>query len=526
MPEASKSHIPIITGPDKANIDSKALAPRFHTLFAGLPRAYGSYKHISQTREDGKRTGIAVTVRQPVTDELWEQHLTGENGIGIIPIRDDNTVVFGAVDIDQYDGLDHGRIAVTLARMEIPLVVCRSKSGGAHLFLFCKQPVDAGKMQDKLRDIAALLGHGTAEIFPKQKRLMPRECGAWINAPYAGGNSTDRYAVRANGDALSMEEFLVVAEAAKVDAAFFDASANSSPEPLPGGPPCLQHLVTLGFPEGSRNNGLLNAGVYFKHLNPDGFQSGVEDFNRRYMQPPLSHEEVGSILKSLAKKEYAYTCSKQPLTPHCNSIVCRTRKYGIGGGTAASLPILGAMTKYDSRPPLYWWDCDGERLELTVDEILDFRKFKRACFERLNKVLPAVKSSQWDQLVRKALETLTIETVPEDASPEGQFWEVLEQFCAGRAQAHMRDEILLGKPWTDNGRTYFRLGDLLKFLHRIKFSYLTMQRIAAVMKSRGGQPERITIQGKVVRAWSVPSFKPLSGDKWPLPAEVTQAGPF
>jgi hypothetical protein len=154
---------------------------------------------------------------------------------------------------------------------------------------------------------------------------------------------------------------------------------------------------------------------------------------------------VGDIIKSLTRKDYTYMCGKDPLTPYCNSVVCRTRKYGIGGGTAASLPVLGALTKYDSRPPLYWWDVDGLRIELTVEEIMDFRKFKRACFERLNKVLPDLAGKKWDGLLRKALETLTVESVPEDASPEGQFWDLLEQFCNGRAQAYSRIELTGGK---------------------------------------------------------------------------------
>ena len=40
----------------------------------------------------------------------------------------------------------------------------------------------------------------------------------------------------------------------------------------------------------------------------------------------------------------------------------------------------------------------------------------------------------------------------------------LEDFCTGFAQAQTRDEMILGKPWTDNNRTYFRSADFQKFL--------------------------------------------------------------
>jgi hypothetical protein len=404
--------------------------------------------------------------------------------------------------------MDHGRMAATVARLGFPLVTARSKSGGAHLYLFTKQPIDAGTMQDKLRDMAARLGHGGAEIFPKQRKLMPKECGGWINAVYFDMERTNnRYAVLANGDRLTAEQFLNLAELVKVSPSFFEASVNKGDGPLPGGPPCLQHLVTLGFPEGSRNNALLNLGVYAKHVNPDTFASDVENFNRGYMQPPLDSSEVSNTLKSLMRKDYSYTCSKDPLTPYCNSIVCRTRKYGIGGGTAASLPVLGALTKYDSKPPLYWWDVDGLRIELTDEEILDYRKFKRACFARLNKVLPHLTEKKWHELLRKSTETMTTESVPPDASPEGQFWEHLEQFCNGRAQAQTRLELMAGnKPLTEDGKVFFKLSALLNFLDRVKFRHLNLQRVAAVLTSRGGQASKITVQGKQLRVWSVPAF--------------------
>ena len=356
---------------------------------------------------------------------------------------------------------------------------------------------------------------------------MPKEVGGWINSVYFDMARTVRYAVDTEGKALSAEAFLQLAESSTVGPKFFEASVNKGQEPLPGGPPCLQHLVMLGFPEGNRNNALLNLGIYAKHVNPDTFSSDVENFNRGYMSPPLGHEEVGDIIKSLTRKDYTYMCGKDPLTPYCNSVVCRTRKYGIGGGTAASLPVLGALTKYDSRPPLYWWDVDGLRIELTVEEIMDFRKFKRACFERLNKVLPDLAGKKWDGLLRKALETLTVESVPEDASPEGQFWDLLEQFCNGRAQAYSRIELTGGKPLTEDGRVFFKIGALMHYLDRMRFRHLNLQRVAAVLASRGGEASKITLSpGKQIRVWSVPAFSHETEEPWPMPASIAQPERF
>jgi hypothetical protein len=86
--------------PPEAHCNTKyfsMLAPRFHSLFAGLERAYGKYTDIArdQSRGDGKLKGAAATVRAAVTDQLWSEHLAGRDGLGIIPIRDDSTAVFG-----------------------------------------------------------------------------------------------------------------------------------------------------------------------------------------------------------------------------------------------------------------------------------------------------------------------------------------------------------------------------------------------------------------------------------------------
>jgi hypothetical protein len=79
---------------------------RFKAIFSGLDIAYGTYK-IEGSRGDGKQSGKAVVVRKPPTDDLWEKHLQGvEPSLGIIPIRADNTCIWGCIDIDQYP-LDH-----------------------------------------------------------------------------------------------------------------------------------------------------------------------------------------------------------------------------------------------------------------------------------------------------------------------------------------------------------------------------------------------------------------------------------
>ena len=114
--------------------------------------------------------------REPVTLEHYKNHLNGvEPTLGIIPITDDNTCIWGCIDVDSYAGFDHKKLLNKIKILKLPLVVCRSKSGGAHIFLFSKTFIEAKIMRDKLFEIRAILGFANAEVFPKQIELKSEE---------------------------------------------------------------------------------------------------------------------------------------------------------------------------------------------------------------------------------------------------------------------------------------------------------------------------------------------------------------
>ena len=168
---------------------------KFKSIFDGLQAAYG-YFRIEKTAANGKNTGKAGILRQPRTDGLWEAHLKGTGqGLGIIPINENNQCKWGCIDIDEYP-LDHKLLIEKIRRMKLPLVVCRSKSGGAHCFLFSAEWVDAKDMQHALQNISAALGYGDSEIFPKQitLHLERGDVGNFLNLPYNHPEYPGRFA--------------------------------------------------------------------------------------------------------------------------------------------------------------------------------------------------------------------------------------------------------------------------------------------------------------------------------------------
>ena len=58
---------------------------KFKSIFAGLDRAHG-VTIVEDTNGNGTKVkGKSFVKRQPVTDNLWQKHLNGEENLGIIP---------------------------------------------------------------------------------------------------------------------------------------------------------------------------------------------------------------------------------------------------------------------------------------------------------------------------------------------------------------------------------------------------------------------------------------------------------
>ena len=143
---------------------------RFAKTFRGLDKAYGTFD-ITEKSASGKAKGKARIVRDPRTLATFTAHLKGEQSVGIVPINEDNNCWWGAIDVDMYP-LDHTKLVKRIKELKFPLVVCRSKSGGGHIYLFLKEAVPAEVVQNKLKEITAEIGYAdTTEIFPKQIQL-------------------------------------------------------------------------------------------------------------------------------------------------------------------------------------------------------------------------------------------------------------------------------------------------------------------------------------------------------------------
>jgi len=500
------------------------------SLFMGHSGAHGThgepYQEPGKLKWEIKKT--ARTVREPVTLALWETHLKGDRPLGVITIRDDSTCSWGSIDVDKYDE-DFVAVHRKIRTSKLPLVPCQSKSGGLHLFLFMANPQKANEVQSLLRDIAGSLGLAGSEIFPKQTHVLSErgDLGSWMIMPYFGtedsngagtfgGRLKEQVGVKPSGGHMTVTEFLREAEKLRLDDAAFAALSTTRGKQrreegaFSDGPPCMQNLAKSGFPEGGRNNSLFHMGIYFKKSTTD-WKEEIQQANRKYMNPPLTHDEVQGVIKSLDKKEYEYLCKIEPMCSHCDSLLCRTRKFGVGDGL--DIPVLTGVSRLDAQPPLWFIDVQAidTRLALTTEELQQYLLFQRACM-MLGKYFPPMKPSAWAAILGPAIATSTlIESSPE-VSVQGQFLEHLEEFLTNKLRAQFKDQIAMGKPWEDEeeGKFYFRLKDLEEHIAKVELRdenrrQVTRGRITKWLTDLGGGPHSFFIKKKFIRCWFIPS---------------------
>ena len=522
----------------------KKTSLRIMELFAGSETLHGTHGE-PELDENGVKWGIkrtARTLKGPATEELWQDHLSGKKPLGVIPIRNDSTCVWGSADIDEYD-VDAVEVVGKVEAQKLPLVPCRSKSGGLHLFMFTSEPISAELMQGVLREIVATLGFAGCEIFPKQTRIMVEQGdqGNWMVMPYYGGDFGGKlrfqYGLKKTGAEMTAEEFATAAEKKRMTAAevadlrarlLRPASASGgkkgkgkgggnnksdhSTEPFHNGPPCLQHMAKGGFPDGGRNNALFHIGVFLRRAHPDDWQRRLEDDNARFMRPPLPSDEVRSVIRSLEKRGYEYTCNNQPMASHCNSVICRSRKYGVGAGGA--YPVIESMSKLLSEPPLWFIQIPGSRIVMENDDLTNYRKFHNACLAGHPSVcFKLISDKEWVAIISEAngrMKEGDMIPAPPEVGRGGIFKEAVHNFLTNRTVGDKKEDLLRDVPWEDveGERFVFTMKSMEDYLKREQIHpRFTRREIANRLRDdMGGKDTMLSIKSvKNKRVWEIPT---------------------
>ena len=447
---------------------------RFKEIFVGYDKAYGYTELQGSISEKGKHESKSFTKREPVTDLLWQRHLKGEEpSLGIFPIREDNKCKWGCIDIDVYP-FDHKELIKKIKDKNLPLIVFKSKSGGAHTFLFTKEFVPASLIRERLKRMAAVLGHAKREIYPKQDyvRFDRNDLPSWLNIPYHGGDNTTRYALDEEGNKLSLENFYqfhdkkVLTEKELINETIYKQDPKEDNGLLKEAPPCLITLLKDGMEEGGRNEAMYNVGVYLKKRYPSSWQGEIHIYNKEFMKPPLKDGEMKSLEKSLDKKDYRYKCKQEPILSFCNSKVCVTREFGVGDDSPP--PEITEIKIFRSHPPIYIVYVDALPVEVDDQTLHDPERFSIACMSQLGQPLLPISKIIWRKMLRKFMGSKMIEIpVPESAKLENQIKDLMNDFIF-RVNAKKMSDVLNECAYSENGTTYFTSSGFLEFLSKSK----------------------------------------------------------
>ena len=514
-------------------------AQRFASLFRGSPRGHGTYTVQSQGAAAGEKLeGRRWTVHEPAGNAHFERHLAGSYGLGAVPLllNPAGTTLWAAIDVDVYVDFDLPAFAISAAALGFPLIICRSKSGGAHCYVFFSEPVSAALVRETLREwtktlrkLAKVPKGKEIEIFPKQDVLSDDPAsensyyGNWINLPYQAGDRSTRYAFSPDGTALTLDEFLTSAELGRLTQEEFinfepggdnttPSDAGDNPEFL-GGPPCLIRMAGEGVNAGGRNQALFAAAIFYKRVDPTHLRELVEAFNRRYLDPPLVPGDVHLIVRSALKKDYNYRCKEHPLVTLCDRATCETRKFGVLFGRAAPSGTFddlrfGPLVQVMTDPTTWRWEVNDRVIDFTTEEMMNQKAFlTRVAGKTVPPATPRpLKTRGWEDFWRGSMASATVEYPPEDATSEGQLLFHLNVFCTGRARAKLLEEILLHKPFFDEEKQLecFVISDFLTYLAQQRVAGVTERTVYLRLSDRGLQPAAAVLKGKLTNYWTMP----------------------
>lgn len=483
----------------------------FCRFFAGNTRHYGVFSQ-QKSAEGEKVKGNARTVHEEVQKTIYEKHLTGEKSIGIIPIKEDNSVSFCAIDIDSYP-VNISSYTGFIARYGAPFVPVRSKSGGLHLFVFFTRPVAAKLAQEFLTQAAAVLGlPKKTEIFPKQAKLLSDGTGTWINLPYFNAEKTERYAYNYKNEALSFAGFLALAQSKATTISL--AQAWLQVLPLAAAPPCLQALYIKfrsGELDNNRNIFLFNVSVYLKSKFAEtAWVEKLEKVNASLANPLPQKELDTTVVKSHERHTYSYKCAEGLLQEYCNKEMCATREYGKGSVNVSNFSFE-KLVQVTTSPPYYKWTVNGiEMLFFSEDELRKQDVFLNYCIRFLHKLPNKQTEKAWTTVLNTALSHIEIQRVEqeEDISSDFLFAVYFVEFLS-RPSAKSISGVPLGQVYKDPKEKayFFRVEALIEFLEKGKsYPLKSKTKLHAKLSSLSAISVKIYDKDlkKQVRCWRVP----------------------
>lgn len=490
-------------------------------LFKGRDDVHGYYGLLtSEVSERGKKTGKAKTVRAPVTSELWQLHLKGEQRLGIVPVIDGECWWF-CIDVDHYqdEGMQQS-IAARIKELDLPLVQTRSKSGGAHLWCFFSERMSAAVARTVATDMAKklLLPAGHIDIFPRQENAD--DVGNWMNMPYFGDLC---HCVGEDGEQdFNLQEFELYANE-RVTHPSDLARVKKSKKEAKGSkfPPCIDYLLKEGIPEGYRNDAMTQFAVVYKNAYPDDWKERVAEVNEDCCDPPLDKAEMRTILNSVAAKDIQYLCTKMQAI-YCDKSACKKRVYGVGNGGGGGdgrdprVPI-DSMEKIDGETPVYRVTMYGKTFQIDMETLMNYKLFRVAAAKVTDQITPNMKADEWEDIAQAALDLMNVEKAATGTQMGERVLHNFKRFAEGAVVDDLTTAVTRGLPYYDAERSQiiFKGDDFMSLIDRsLK---IDRDRTWLYMREFGTVQTEHTVEGEKAKYWTYVVSGPIWFD--PSPGE-------
>ena len=506
---------------------TKSNAEKLFNLFRGRQDAHGEFivGGLNPNKQKLEAKSVKTKIRTKVTVKLWVNHLTTNTGLGIIPIDTSSNCAWGAIDIDDYE-VDHKKLLSDIAKFNLPLHVAKSKSGGAHLYLFVDIPVTAYLMRVYLKRCVATLGLASqTEIFPKQEKIDPESdnVGNWINMPYQNGT---RPFLDAMGEELTVEQFLDSVnpiDYRQVTSAIKQRKGDTTASEDTGADenglallPCMKNCLAFNdgkIPSGYRNAFAFHTGVYLRKRYPSTWTEKLALFNKDYMDKPLPVKETDLIIRQLSHEKYhdAYKCNDPLIEQWCDKEACKLCK---GGPSVASMIEWGALTVVRHEEPIFYWEVNGVTIELDLDEVISGKSIRRAIMAKTIRAIPIPKDEDVVKIFNRCAQKAQHIQVEKSLSREAVLLDYLRKFCklgSSNSEARKREAVLNNLVYFDPVEDYyvFQLKDFLVFLKDYNLKEYDKKMILGIFKSTWQRDDKFQEVHKLkLRRFAVKESRP------------------
>jgi len=280
-------------------------------------------------------------------------------------------------------------------------------------------------------------------------------------------------------------------------------------------PPCLQTLAFQGFIDGQRNISMFQLGIYLRQRFPTQLEQKINEYNIKYMKPPLGFNEIGTLFKQVKDSDkYFYNCPEPDpqdskklvgdFASVCEKTKCKNTKFGIGKGATATITSL---KKFVSDDPMFEVTHNGKVLVIDGDTLAEWPRYRRACVKQINESPKPIKADVWADKIQTLFDDPGYEEIllPGEVSSNGEYLSLLQTFIENYAGAKERQDMLQGMVYEEEDFFYFRGESFKDFLKTKRFTKLSGSHQFKIFSDFKGQSISMRINNNPTKVWKVPT---------------------